>query len=450
MSEMLRPLLLTEDDELIRNQMQWGLSSDYDVHVASNRESALTLASQLQPPVVLLDLGLPPAPREATEGLQTLQELLRDSPRTKVIVVTGHGERSIALKAVELGAYDYFTKPVDLTELKLMLKRAYQLYDLEEENATRRREAAGQGFGPLIGNCPPMQALYGVIRKVAGSDAAVLIIGESGTGKELVAQMIHAESARAGRPFVAINCGAIPDTLLESELFGHEKGSFTGATAQRRGRIEYASGGTLFLDEIGEMPLVLQVKLLRFLQDRTIERVGGREAIQVDTRVIAATNRNLEDAIAGGTFREDLFYRLRVVTVTVPPLRERGQDVMLLAQAFLERVAAEEKKPVKSFAPEAWDALRAHHWPGNIRELENRVKRAVIMAEGRLISPADLELSPAAPQTSSLRAAKEKTEREVVIAALMKHNGNITRAAAELGLSRQALHEIITKRAIRL
>jgi two-component system NtrC family response regulator len=447
---MPRPLLLTEDDELIRNQMQWGLSSDYDIHVASNRESALNLAGQIQPPVVLLDLGLPPAPREATEGLQTLQELLRVAPRTKVIVVTGHSERSIALKAVELGAYDYFTKPVDLAELKLMLKRAYQLYDLEEENAARRREAAGQGLGALLGNSPAMQALYGTIRKMAGSEAAVLITGESGTGKELVARTIHAESARAARPFVAINCGAIPDNLLESELFGHEKGSFTGATAQRRGRIEFANGGTLFLDEIGELPPALQVKLLRFLQDRTIERVGGRESIQVDARVIAATNRNLDEAIANGTFREDLYYRLRVVTITVPSLRERGQDAMLLAQAFLERAAAEEKKALKGLAPEAWDAIQAYSWPGNIREMENRIKRAVIMAEGRLISPADLELSPAVPQTSSLRAAKEKTEREVVIAALMKHNGNITRAAAELGLSRQALHEIITKRAIRL
>jgi len=447
---MLRPLLLTEDDELIRNQMQWGLSSEYEVHIASNRESALALAKQTQPPVVLLDLGLPPTPREATEGLRTLQELLCLLPRTKVIVVTGHGERAIALKAVELGAYDYFTKPTDLAELKLLLKRAYQLYDLESENAAQQREAAGQGFGSLIGNSPAMQSLFTTIRKVAGSDAAVLITGESGTGKELVARTIHAESPRAGQPFIAINCGAIPDNLLESELFGYEKGAFTGATTQRRGRIEFASGGTLFLDEVGELPLALQVKLLRFLQDRKIERVGGRESIQVDVRVLAATNKDLNEAIAGGTFRDDLYYRLRVVTVTVPPLKERGPDVMLLAQAFLERGAAEEKKPVKGFTPEAWDALRAHDWPGNIRELENRVKRAVIMAEGRLVSPADLELSSPTQQAPSLRAAKEETEREMVLAALMKHNGNITKAAAELGLSRQALHEIIVKRDIRL
>jgi len=447
---MLKPLLLTEDDELIRNQMQWGLSSDYEVHVANNRESTLALARQIQPPVVLLDLGLPPVPREATEGLQTLQELLRILPRTKVIVVTGHGERAIALKAVELGAYDYFTKPTELAELKLLLKRAYQLYELEAENAARQREAAGRGFGPLIGNSPVMHTLFTTIRKVAGSDAAVLIIGESGTGKELVARTIHAESSRADQPFVAINCGAIPDNLLESELFGYEKGAFTGATAQRRGRIEFASGGTLFLDEVGELPLALQVKLLRFLQDRTIERVGGRESIPVNVRVLAATNKDLNEAIAAGTFRDDLYYRLRVVTVSVPPLRERGPDVLLLAQTFLERAAAEEKKPVKGFAPEAWDALRAHPWPGNIRELENRVKRAVIMAEGRLVSPVDLELSSPTQQPPSLRAAKEQTEREVVLAALMKHHGNVTRAAAELGLSRQALHEIIAKRDIRL
>jgi two-component system NtrC family response regulator len=447
---MLRPLLLTEDDELIRNQMQWGLSSDYDVHIAGNREGALALAKQLQPPVVLLDLGLPPTPREATEGLQALQEVLQTAPRTKVIVVTGHSERAIALKAVELGAYDYFTKPIDLTELKLMLKRAYQLYDLEAENAARQREAAGQGFGSIIGNSPAMHSLYTIIRKVAGSDAAILMTGESGTGKELVARTIHAESPRASQPFVAINCGAIPENLLESELFGHEKGAFTGATSQRRGRIEFAGGGTLFLDEIGELPLALQVKLLRFLQDRTIERVGGREALQVDVRVIAATNRDLSEAIAAGTFRDDLYYRLRVVMITVPPLKERGHDAMLLAQAFLERAVAEEKKPVKGFTPEAWDAVNSYSWPGNVRELENRVKRAVIMAEERLVSAADLELSPPTQPTSSLRAAKEKTEREVVLAALIKHHGNITRAATELGLSRQALHEIIVKRDIRL
>jgi two-component system NtrC family response regulator len=447
---MLRPLLLTEDDELIRNQMQWGLSADYDVHIASTRESALALAKQLQPPVILLDLGLPPAPREATEGLQTLQELLSLLPRTKVIVVTGHTERAIALKAVELGAFDYFTKPTDLGELKLLLKRAYQLYDLESENAALQREAAGQGFGSLIGTSPLMQVLYGTIRKVAGSDAAVLIIGESGTGKELVARTIHAESSRAGQPFVAINCGAIPENLLESELFGNEKGAFTGATSQRRGRIEFAAGGTLFLDEVGELSLALQVKLLRFLQDRRIERVGGRESIHVDARVIAATNKDLHEAVAAGAFRDDLYYRLCVITVSIPPLRERGPDVMLLAQAFLERDASEEKKPIKGFAPEAWDALRAHPWPGNIRELENRIKRAVIMAEGRLVTPTDLELTIPAQQTPSLRAAKEQTEREMVLAALMKHNGNITRAAAELGLSRQALHEIIVKRDIRL
>ena len=447
---MPRPLLLTEDDELIRNQMQWGLSTDYEVHIAGNRESALNLARQLQPPVVLLDLGLPPAPREATEGLRTLQELLRAAPRTKIIVVTGHGERAIALKAIELGAYDYFTKPIDLAELTLMLKRAYQLYDLETENAAHQREAAGQGFGSLIGNSPAMHTLYGTIRKVAASNAAILIIGESGTGKELVARTIHTESPRAGQPFVTINCGAIPENLLESELFGHEKGSFTGATAQRRGWIEVAGGGTLFLDEIGELPLALQVKLLRFLQDRTIERIGGRQAIHMDVRVMAATNLNLEQAIAGGKFREDLYYRLRVVTIGIPPLRERGRDAMLLAQAFFERATAEEKKPLKGLAPEAWDAIQAYKWPGNIREMENRVKRGVIMAEGRYVTAADLELATAQEPAPSLREAKEKTERELVLAALTKHNGNITRAAAELGLSRQALHEIMAKRAIRL
>jgi two-component system NtrC family response regulator len=447
---MLRPLVLTEDDELIRNQMQWGLASDYDVHIANNRESTLALAKEIHPPVVLLDLGLPPTPREATEGLQTLQELLSHLPRTKVIVVTGHGERDIALKAIELGAYDYFSKPTDLAELRVLLKRAYQLYDLESENAARQREAAGQGFGVLIGNSPAMQSLFSTIRKVAASDAAILVIGESGTGKELVARTIHAESGRAGGPFVAINCGAIPDNLLESELFGNERGAFTGATTQRRGRFEFASGGTLFLDEVGELPLALQVKLLRFLQDRTIERVGGRVPIQVDARVIAATNRDLTDAITAGTFRDDLYYRLRVITIAVPPLRERGPDVMLLAQAFLERTAAEEKKSGKGLTPEAWDALRTHDWPGNIRELENRVKRAVIMAEGRLVTAADLELSSATTPPPSLRAAKEQTERELVMAALVKHNGNITRAASELGLSRQALHEIIIKRGIHL
>jgi two-component system NtrC family response regulator len=447
---MPHPLLLIEDDELIRNQMQWGLSSEYDVHVIGDRTGALNLARSLRPPVIVLDLGLPPAPREATEGLRALRELLTIVPHAKIIVVTGHAERAIAMKAVELGAYDYFTKPADFDALKLLLKRACQLHELEMENvALRHRGDAGQGLGLLIGDSPIMQTLFSAIRKVAGSEAAVLITGESGSGKELVARTIHAEGPRAEHPFVAINCGAIPDNLLESELFGHEKGAFTGATAQRRGRIEFAAGGTLFLDEIGEMPAALQVKLLRFLQDRTIERVGGREAIPIDVRVMAATHTDLEQAIAAGTFRSDLYYRLRVVTIPVPPLRARGLDVMLLAQTFFELAAREEKKPLKGLSPDAWDAIRAHDWPGNVRELENRVKRGVIMAEGRQVTAADLELAPAQEPSPSLRVAKEQTERELVLATLTKHAGNITRAAAELGLSRQALYEIMSKRAIR-
>ena len=447
---MTRPLLLIEDDELTRNQMQWGLSLDYEVHIAGDRAHALNLAKQLQPPVILLDLGLPPAPREATEGLRALRELLPIAPRTKIIVVTGHGERAIALKAVELGAYDYYTKPADLEELKVILKRAYQLFDLETENVARQQHATSEGLGLLIGASPVMQTLFATMRKVAASDAAVLITGESGTGKEIVAKTIHAESQRAGQPFVAINCSAIPENLLESELFGHEKGAFTGATAHRRGRIEFAHGGTLFLDEIGEMPPPLQVKLLRFLQDHTIERVGGREVIPVDVRIFAATNTDLTEAMAAGKFREDLYYRLRVVAMTVPPLRERGHDVMLLAQAILNQTNAEEGKAIKCFLPDAWDAIKTYAWPGNVRELENRVKRAVIMADGRMLSATNLELVPPAGPLPSLRAAKEKTEREVVLAALLKHQGNITRAAADIGLSRQALHEIMAKRAIRV
>ena len=447
---MPRPLLLIEDDELIRNQMQWALDTDYDVHIANNRVSAIDVAKQLRPPVILLDLGLPPAPREATEGLRALREMLAIAPCTKIIVVTGHGERAIALKAVEHGAHDYFTKPADLDELKLMLKRAYQLHDLEMENRTEHRDETRRGVGPLIGSSPVMDVLFATIRKVASSEAAVLITGESGTGKEMVARAIHGKSRRADDPFVAINCSAIPENLLESELFGHEKGAFTGATAQRLGRIECANDGTLFLDEIGEMSLALQVKLLRFLQDRTIERVGGRHVISIDVRVIAATNSDLTQAIANGTFREDLYYRLRVVTIPVPTLRERGHDVMLLAQVFFDRATAEESKVLKGFTSDAWEAIQSYNWPGNVRELENRVKRAIVMAEGRMATAVDLELAPPEHPSPSLRAAKRQTEREVVSAALRKHQGNITRAAADLGVSRQALHEIMAKRAIRL
>lgn len=448
---MLPKLLIVDDDDEIRTQMKWALSQDYDVLVAEDRASALKVFAEQHPPVTLLDLGLPPHPGTPEEGMAALAEMLEHDQRAKIIIVSGQGEKTNALQAIGAGAYDFLTKPVDLEELKIILRRTFHVTGLERDYRELQTQMREDAFEGLLGNSPQMHAVFSAIRKVATTDAPVLILGESGTGKEMVAQAIHRRSARKDGPFVAINCSAIPETLLESELFGHEKGAFTGAHVQRKGRIESASGGTLFLDEIGEIRLQLQVKLLRFLQEQCIERVGGRQEIQVDTRVIAATNVDLKKAIAGGKFREDLYYRIAVVVVTLPPLRERQGDVELLAKEFLRRSAGASGKENLAFGKEAISALSDHAWPGNVRELENRVKRAVIMADGKRLTAQDLELESTAqaPSTLNLKEAREAAERDVIQRALRKHGGKIAPAAAEIGISRPTMYELMEKLGMR-
>jgi len=441
-------LLIIDDDEGIRSQMKWALADGYEVHLAEDRPSGLAAVGREKPSLVLLDLGLPPHPRGAEEGLQCLKELLRTDPGTKVVVVTGNQEKGNALKAIELGAFDYFLKPADIEELKVVLKRAWNILQIERESVGAPEKASSVGFEGIIGECPQVQRIFGMVKKVAGTDAPVLIEGESGTGKELIARAIHRfGGTSAERPFVAINCGAIPENLLESELFGHEKGSFTGADAQKKGKIEYADGGTLFLDEVGELPLLLQVKLLRFLQERQVERVGGRAPVPVNARVIAATNRELKQEIGGGRFREDLYYRLGVVTMVAPPLRDRGEDIAALADYFLKLFAGQYRRTVHGFRSDAIVAMRSYAWPGNVRELENKVKRAVIMSEKKSLTPADLDLSPPAEEHNgnSLREVRSAAEKDHIVKVLGKWNWNITRAAQELGISRPTLHDFIKK-----
>lgn len=439
-------LLIVDDDEAIRNQMKWALAGDYDVLLAEDRERAMEQMRQHRPMLVALDLGLPPAPREAEEGFKALSEILSVVPQAKVIVITGNHEKMNALKAIEQGAFDFFAKPVDLSEVKVVFRRAAHLSSLELENVALRKQVDQRGFDEIVGESPPMQQVFSVIHKVATTDASVLLMGESGTGKELVAKAIHRSSNRCQGPLIIINCGAIPENLLESELFGHEKGSFTGADAQKKGKIEYADGGTLFLDEIGDLSGGLQVKLLRFLQEHRIERVGGRETIPVDVRVIAATNRDLKQEIVEKRFREDLYYRLGVVTLVLPALRERGEDTALLAKVFLQRFSPQYQKEIRGFSGEAMVAIRSYPWPGNVRELENRVKRAVIMSEDRFLTMSDLELSAnEVAVAKSLREVRDQLEKEQVQMVLMKHGWNISKAAAELDISRPTLHVLIKK-----
>ncbi|MFZ1059041.1 MAG: PEP-CTERM-box response regulator transcription factor [Candidatus Rokuibacteriota bacterium] len=439
-------LLVVEDDEGIRAQLKYALREEYALWFAEDRIQAVTLANEVRPAVVSLDLGLPPSPHTADEGLKALDEILRLAPSTKVVVLTGNGDRENALRAVQLGAFDYQLKPLNLDEFKVVLHRAAYLQDLERESESwiRNQEDAIR-FEEILGNTPMMREIFGVIQRVAKTDATVLVEGESGTGKELIARAIHSRSRRRETPFVAINCGAIPETLLESELFGHERGAFTGAHVQRKGKLELANKGTLFLDEIGELSLLLQVKLLRFLQEHTIERVGGRELIHLDLRVIAATNRDLKAQLQRGLFREDLYYRLSVVTIQVPPLRDRGEDVILLANAFLRRAGQEQRRRVR-FSSDALQAVMAYGWPGNIRELENKVSRALIMARGHSIEPADLDLEGAAPERPApLRKARAQAERAALVEALSLHRGNISQAARELQVSRPTLHSLLGK-----
>ncbi len=441
-------LLVVEDDDDLRTQMKWGLAKEYRVVEAVDRISALKAFAEERPMMVTLDLGLAPDPDGVSEGFAALAEILDADPLAKVIIITGRDESGNALKALEEGAYDFLAKPVKLEDLKIILRRAFYISRLERDYRELKARAGGEPFESMMGTSPQIRKVFEQIRKVATTDVPVLIVGESGTGKELAAKAIHSGSARKDGPFITINCGAIPENLLESELFGHEKGSFTGAHVQRKGRIELARGGTLFLDEIGELPTILQVKILRYLQEHEIERVGGREKISVDSRIVAATNRDIEKAMKEGHFREDLYYRLGVLTIPIPPLRDREGDILLLARSFLQRYSREKGGKPMSFSTLAEKAMKAHDWPGNIREMENRIKRAVIMADGQKIKPADLELSSdraSGRHGGTLKDAREDIEREMITEAIKAWNGNLSKVARELGISRPALYDLMKK-----
>ena len=444
---MKRKLLLVDDDPEIRTQMKWALGADYEIIFAEDRAGALEKFQVDRPIVSILDLGLPPRPGESDEGLAALSQILELDPKAKVIVISGQSEKKNAIQAVAAGAYDFLCKPVNIDELKLILGRSIYLADLEKEHLEMQQKLRADVFEDMLGNSAQMQGVFAFVRKVASTNAPVLLLGESGTGKEMAAVAIHRRSSRNNGPFIPINCNAIPENLLESELFGHEKGAFTGAHIQRKGLIETAAGGTLFLDEIGELPATTQVKLLRFLQEQRFQHVGGRQEIHVDARVIAATNVDLKSAVAKKKFREDLYFRLAVVVMKLPPLRERGEDVEVLAKAFLRQFAVQSEKPVLSFSADALRAIKSHSWPGNVRELQNRVKRAVIMADGKRVTASDLELADGAElvRPATLKEARENVERELIKGALKKYSGRITAVAAELGISRPTLYDLMEK-----
>ncbi len=439
-------LLIVDDDEIIRTQLKYALRDDFTLFFAENRQAALAAMEEHRPELVSLDLGLPPAQDGAEEGLRALDDIVKRAPTTKVVVVTGNGDRANAIRAIQLGAFDYHSKPIDVGALKVVLERAAYLRTLESDAEKHlAAQETSVRFEDILGTTPSMRKIFSVITRVSRTDATVLIQGESGTGKELLAKAIHSNSPRKSRPFVAINCGAIAETLLEAELFGHEKGAFTGAHIQRKGKLELAEGGTLFLDEIAEMSVQLQVKLLRFLQERQIERVGGRETIRVEVRVIAATNKDVNAEMQAGRFREDLYYRLSVVNLNVPPLRDRGEDIVILANAFLRRRAQELRRKLR-FADAAREALARYQWPGNVRELENTVQRAAIMARGGIIEVGDLGIGIAAAEDRpTLRDARGRAEREAVVEALIKTRGNISQAAKHLGVSRPTFHGLLDK-----
>lgn len=440
-------LLIVDDDEEIRTQMKWGLSQEYEIVQAADRNSAIEKFRVYKPLAVILDLGLPPHPNSPDEGLATLGELLEIDPKTKVVIASGQGERANTLQAVGAGAYDFMIKPIDMEELQLLLKRCFHVAQIEREFIEMKRHSHVDSFEGMVGSSKPMQVVFDTIRKVATTEAPVMILGESGTGKEMAARAIHRQSNRREAPFVAINCSAIPESLLESELFGHEKGSFTGAHAQHIGKIEQSQGGTLFLDEIGDVPLQVQVKLLRFLQEGVIERVGGRESIQINSRILAATNADLKKGMSGGSFREDFYFRLAVVELTLPALRDREDDLIVIAKALLHRSAMENGKEGLTFSNKAITAMYKHPWSGNVRELQNRIRRGSIMTDSKTISPSDLELgaSNGAVLGRSLKEARENLEREMVELALRKHNGKITTAAAELQVSRPTFYELMDR-----
>ena len=440
-------LLIVDDDDDIRTQMKWAVGQDYEVLLAGDRSEALETFTSHRPPVTILDLGLPPHTNEPVEGLAALSGFLALDRTAKVIIISGQEEKENALRAVGAGAYDFLCKPVDIEQLILILRRCFYVAELERKYRDMQQRWEAEAFEGMLGTSPQMQEVFAAVRKVATAAASVLLLGESGTGKEMAAEAIHRRSAGKDGPFIAINCNAIPETLLESELFGHEKGSFTGAHTQRKGLIESAAGGTLFLDEIGDLPLPIQVKLLRFLQEQCFMRVGGRQQIQSDARIIAATNADLKQATANGRFREDLYFRLAVVIINLPSLRQRGDDVILMATQFLRLFAEQAGKPELTFTPETLQALRRHQWPGNVRELQNRIQRAVIMADGNRIAVKDIELGHVTQSVpiTTLKAARESTEREIIQQALRRNAGKISAASVELGISRPTLYELIEK-----
>ena len=443
-------LLIVDDDESIQLAMKWAFAQEFEILLACNRQEAIEIFRREQPALVTLDLGLPPAEHGVEEGFLTLASLLEKDPFAKVVIISGQGEKGNALTAIGQGAYDFFCKPVQVEEVSVILRRALRVHQLESEHRKLQATRAQDSFDELIGTSPQMQQVFSTIARVAATEAPVLILGESGTGKELIARAFHGRSQRKAGPFVAINCAAIPETLLESELFGYEKGAYTGAHTQRKGRIELADGGTLFLDEIGDLPPLLQVKLLRFLQERMIERIGGRKEIAINTRVIAATNRDIDQAIRDGSFREDLYYRLGVVKMQVPPLRDREGDIGLLAMSFVRKYSEENKKKILGFTKKALTVLVNHKFPGNVRELENRVRRAVIMAQSSKITNEDLELEgPEELGKMTLREAREKTDRELVLRVLKENNFNLAKSAANLGISRPNLYDLMEKLGIR-
>ena len=450
MSDARRPLLIVEDDPALQKQMRWAFEQ-YETVVASDRESAIAQLRRYEPAVVTMDLGLPPSPDDPTEGLKLLEQIHGLSPDTKVIVLTGQNDHANALKAIGLGAHDFCTKPFEPEILTWTIDRAFRVHELQEENRRLQFATQSPAMAGIITRDPEMQRICRTIEKVAPTSATVLILGESGTGKELLARALHDLSPRRPNRFVAINCAAIPETLLESELFGYERGAFTGAAKQTIGKIESAHNGTLFLDEIGDLPFSLQAKLLRFLQERTIERVGGRQEIPVDVRIVCATHQSLKDYIVAGKFREDLYYRLAEIVVEVPPLRARKADATLLAHNFVRRFAADQRRGSMTLLPEAIDAVEAHSWPGNVRELENVIKRAVIMADGSKIGAEDVGLAvkDAGAGMLNLRQVRDEAERAAVVRVLARVNGNLSKAAEMLGVSRPTLYDLMDRFGLR-
>lgn len=447
-------LLIIDDNSDIRQQLKWGLCEEYAVVLAADVSEGIGLFKKNQPKVVILDLGLPPHEHSSVEGFRGLASLLESDPYVKVIMMTGHSERENALKATQMGAYDFLPKPPVLSELRVIINRAFHLANLEEQNRSLQRaiEQKSGAMGGMIGQCPEMLSIFSTIKKVAPSDVSIFITGENGTGKELVAQAIHEASLRKKGPFIPINCGAIPENLIESELFGHEKGAFTGAHSMVMGKVQYADKGTLFLDEIGDLPFNLQVKLLRFLQEGVIQRVGGRHDIAIDTRTVCSTNVDISKSIKEGRFREDLFYRISVIQIKLPPLRERGDDILMLANYYLRIFNEEHHKKVRRFSAGAVNYLKSYDWPGNVRELRNMVQRAIIMSDASALEPSDLgcegqvsEAEAFIKPATTLKDARDKIEREMVIAELACQNGNIVKAAEALGVSRPTIYDLMKK-----